>query len=180
MSAPLLIGREEQLASGRGGIHWLWPAGTRGLLAAMVIAAALGLAVASESVPEPGAEIVKAPHLLLDLNTVPARVLETLPHVGQTLVRQVVAAREQRPILSLDDAGSRVRGLGPVTLAQIAPYLRFDPSVQQRFDDADTAVEDRRSAKPRATKRKSTRLRKKNFVPGPPRLVSRSGEPGAL
>ena len=84
--------------------------------------------------PESEAEIVKAPDLLLDLNTVPARVLETLPHVGQSLVRQVVAARELRPLVSLDDAGSRVRGLGPVTLAQIAPYLRFEASSQQLRD----------------------------------------------
>ena len=180
VSIPVPIEGERDPESRREGMRWSWPAGARGVLAVAVIAGALGLAFASQSVPESAAEIVKAPDLLLDLNTVPARVLNTLPHVGQTLARQVVAARELRPLESLDDAGSRIRGLGPVTLAQIAPYLRFEPSVQQRLKHSESALEDRPSAKPRTTGRKPMRSRKPKLAPAQPRLASRSAEIGTL
>ena len=77
---------------------------------------------------------------------------------GRSLVRQVVAARELRPLVSLDDAGSRVRGLGPVTLAQIAPYLRFEASAQPELAEFEVAIVDRRAAKPRSTGRKTTTI----------------------
>jgi hypothetical protein len=180
MPSAIAIQDEGDPAPLREVIRWNWPAGARGLLAGAVIAAALGLAFVSQSVPRSDAEIVKAPDLLLDLNTAPAHVLETLPHVGQTLVRQVVAAREEHPLVSLDDAGSRVRGLGPVTLAQIAPYLRFEPSPQPGVDDSDGVLEDRPAAKPRATRRKTKRSFKPKAAPLQPRLVSRAPEAGKL
>jgi competence protein ComEA len=164
-------------ASRREPVPWVWPAGARGVLAAAVIAAALGLTVASQSVPRSaGAGIVVAPDLLLDLNTAPPGVLETLPHVGPTLVRQLVAAREIQPLASLEDAGSRVRGLGPATLAQIAPYLRFEPSTQLSLDDIENPPGDRPAGKSRASRRKTTRSRKQKSAPLQPRLVSRSSD----
>jgi Helix-hairpin-helix motif len=180
MSCPISIQEGRDPASRREVIRWNWPAGVRGLLAGAVIAAALGLGFAGRSVPESDAEIVKARDLLLDLNTVPPRVLETLPHVGQTLVRQVVAARERRPLTSLEDAGRQVRGLGPVTLAQIAPYLRFDASLERGAKDSEGVLEDLPVVKPRASRRKSTRTRKPKSAPLQPRLVSSSAEAGAL
>jgi hypothetical protein len=162
-------------ASRREVIGWIWPAGTRGVLAAVVIASALGLGLAGETLPGPDQNIVPAPDLRLDVNTVPAQVLETLPHVGQSLVRQLVAARDMRPFASLDDAGSRVRGLGPATLAQIAPYLRFETSAQPDVDVADITWVDHRPAKPKPKARKTTaRPRKQKLTPPAPRLVSRS------
>lgn len=179
MPGPIWVDQEGDLASGREGMPWIWPSGARGLLAALVIAAALGLAMASHGVPEPGRELKKAPDLLIDLNTVPPGVLETLPHVGQSLIRQIVAARAIRPITSLDDAGRRIRGLGPSTLAQIAPYLRFEPSGPASVADLATAVESRPGANPRSSGRKTTRSRKpKSAATLQPRLVSRSAEPG--
>ena len=177
--SPIPIQAKDDRASQRDVIRWNWPAGARGLLAVGVIAAALSLAFASQSVPKSDADIVKAPDLLLDLNTAPARVLETLPHVGQTLVRQVVAARELRPLASLDDAGSRIRGLGPVTLAQIAPYLRFESSHHPGVEDSENLPQDRPAAKPLANRRKTTRTRKPKSVSVQPRLVSLSPEDGA-
>jgi competence protein ComEA len=70
---------------------------------------------------------VDAPNLVLDPNSAPPQVLEALPALGPTLVRRWVAARAERPIASLADARRRVRGLGPAGLAQIAPYLKFEP-----------------------------------------------------
>ena len=170
---PVLLSddREGDLAPGRDKLPWIWPAGARALLAGLVIVVALALAFASTSVPEPDAIIAKAPDLLLDLNTVPPPVLGTLPHVGQSLTRQIVAARELRPITSLDDAGSRVRGLGPATLAQIAPYLRFVPSAYVRIGDSAGSFDDRSAVKPR---RKTTRSGKRKAAPSPPRLIARA------
>ncbi len=110
-SAPPVLA---DAASAQGVVQWILPAGARHILAAAVMAVAVGLAYASDSVPgSSGRAIVPAPDLLIDLNTVPAPVLETLPHVGQTLVRQLVAARELRPLASLEDTISRVRGSVP-------------------------------------------------------------------
>jgi Helix-hairpin-helix motif len=172
-TTPVLLSddREDDLAPGRDELPWIWPAGARGLLGGLVIVVALALAFASTSVPEPNATIVKAPDLLLDLNTVPPPVLGTLPHVGQSLTRQIVAARELRPITSLDDAGSRVRGLGPATLAQIAPYLRFVPSAYERIGDSAGSVDDRPAVKPR---RKMSRSSKRKAPPSAPRLIVRA------
>jgi hypothetical protein len=178
MPSPIPIQEDGDPASGREVIRWNWPLGARVLLAGAVVAAALCLAFASQSVPGSDAEIVKAPDLLLDLNTVPPHVLETLPHVGQSLSRQVVAARELRPLTSLDDAGRRVRGLGPITLAQIAPYLRFEASPQRGVDDSEGVLHDRPAEKPQAARRKTTRTRKPKLAPIQPRLVSRSQEDG--
>jgi hypothetical protein len=179
ISDPVSRQQEVDRASRREIVPWIWPTGTRGVLAVSVCAAALGLAVASRSLPRSGEEIVPAPALLLDVNTVPPQVLETLPHVGQSLVRQLVAVRGMRPIASLEDAGSRVRGLGPATLAQIGPYLRFDASARPGADDpAIFRVEDR-AAKATAKGRKTTaRPRKPKSVSPQPQLASRSSEPG--
>jgi hypothetical protein len=172
---PVLLSddREDDLAPGRDELPWIWPAGARGLLGGLVIVVALALAFASTSVPEPNATIVKAPDLLLDLNTVPPPVLGTLPHVGQSLTRQIVAARELRPITSLDDAGSRVRGLGPATIAQIAPYLRFVPSAYERIGDSAGSFDDRPAVK-RSPRRKTIRSSKRKAPPSLPRLIVRA------
>jgi hypothetical protein len=154
-------------------VPWIWPVAARAVLAAAAIAAALGLAVASLSAPRSGgAGIVVAPDLVLDVNTAPPGVLETLPHFGRTLVRQLVAAREVRPLASLDDAGSRVRGLGPATLAQIAPYLRFEHAAQLSLGDLENPPGDPPAVKSRPSRRKTTRSRKQKSAPLQPRLVS--------
>lgn len=64
--------------------------------------------------------------LVLDANTAPVEALETLPNIGPTLARRIVEARADGPFRSLDDVRARVRGIGPVTLARITPYLRID------------------------------------------------------
>jgi hypothetical protein len=103
-------------------VEWVVPAEARGVLVAISIVFALALAWASGSVPEPnGGAVVALPELLVDLNTAPEPVLGSLPHIGQTLVRQLVAARQRDPLLSLDDAATRVRGLGPSTVNHLRP-----------------------------------------------------------
>jgi len=149
-------------------------------LAATVIAAAMGLAVGSRGVePPPGAAILAAPKLKLDPNTVPPQVLGVLPQVGPTLVRQLVLAREERPLASLEDARSRVRGLGPATSDQIAPYLRFEPAAGFRPDKLASSHGDRPAKKPRATVRKQPRSPTPAPVSAQTRLAVRSTAPGA-
>ena len=168
-SAPPL---EVHARSRHAVVQWIVPAGARGILAATVIAIALGLACASYSVPgSTGGAIVAAPHLLIDLNTAPPPVLETLPHVGQTLVRQLVAARELRPLASLEETASRVRGLGPSTVAQLRPYLRFGNSVPASAGADEGPDSDRTDGKTRTTMRKRNRSRKPTARTAQPRLV---------
>jgi DNA uptake protein ComE-like DNA-binding protein len=63
--------------------------------------------------------------LLVDPNTAPAHVLEALPHVGPSLVNQIIQQRSRQSFKSFQDMRRRVRGLGPATLARLAPYLRL-------------------------------------------------------
>jgi Helix-hairpin-helix motif len=106
-------------------VPWCWPAGARGLLAILALAVGFGLRQASRDVPSapPTGAVLD---LVLDVNTAPELVLAALPHVGPALVRRLVAARNERPFTSLEDLKDRVRGVGPVTLARLTPYLRFE------------------------------------------------------
>jgi hypothetical protein len=42
------------------------------------------------------------------------------------MVKRIVAAREMTPFRSLDDLDTRVRGIGPATIAALSPFLQFD------------------------------------------------------
>jgi competence protein ComEA len=150
----------------RNAVAWPWPVGARSVLAGGLIVAAMGLALLRRSDhPKSGDAFTVAPTLVVDANTAPARVLTALPHVGPTLVRAWVAARADRPFTSPEDAQSRVRGLGPATLAQIAPYLRFEPSTQ-------SDVHYIASAKGRKPSR--SKLASKTLQSSPPPLVAES------
>jgi competence ComEA-like helix-hairpin-helix protein len=63
--------------------------------------------------------------LRLDPNRASAESLEVLPGIGPGRAAAIVAERERRPFASLDDL-RRVRGIGPVTLARIAPWLAIE------------------------------------------------------
>jgi hypothetical protein len=175
IAGPSSLDEEGDHAPLREAGSWIWPVGPRRVLAALVIAAALGLAVGSRAVdPPPGDEIVVAPKLKLDPNTAPPQVLGALPHVGPALVRQLVLARQYRPLTSLEDVHSRVRGIGPATLAQLAPYLRFEPTSQFNSEKAASSVRDRAAEMPRSTRRKKARPETPTL--SEPRLAARSPE----
>ena len=104
-----------------------WPVEVRALLAVVAIAIAIGLmTMCRERRAFSDTTVAVAPNLVVDANSAPPQVLEALPTLGPTLVSRWVAARAQQPITSLADARRRVRGLGPASVAQIAPYLRFE------------------------------------------------------
>jgi DNA uptake protein ComE-like DNA-binding protein len=176
----LFTDEEVALASDRDGMGWNWSPAARSLLSVIVIASALSLVWASHSVPESGEAIAQVPDFTLDLNTAPPSVLGMLPHVGPALTRQIVAARELGPLTSLEDVRSRVRGFGPSTLAQIAPYVRFEGSGQLRAGSLMRVSAVGSPLPSPAAKSKKKRTRKPKAVTVEPRLVSREPVQGAL
>jgi hypothetical protein len=104
----------------------------RFLLLAVVVAGALLLGFGGGGGEGSRHMVVgELPGLHLDPNTVPPQVLSALPHFGAALVDRWVKAREEQPFESLEDARSRVRGLGPATLEQIGQYFELPDSRRQ-------------------------------------------------
>ena len=118
-----------------------WPVGVRGLLTVLGILAALALHPAHRVVGTGSRIALKAtPVLIIDPNTAPAAVLGALPHVGPSLVKKLVEQREVRPFASIEDLRRRVRGLGPATMARLAPHLRIAPGRDLIPDPEDAVV----------------------------------------
>jgi hypothetical protein len=157
----------------------VWPAGSRGVLTAAILAIALLLAWTSHSAPSPvGEALLGVPDLVLDPNTAPRQVLGALPHAGPNLVQQFVAARDERPFASLDDARQRVRGLGSATLGHLAPYLRFESATQLGPAGPVVHGDKQAVAKPRSTRRK--KVRPDSPISLLPRLAARFSESNSL
>ncbi len=68
---------------------------------------------------------VEPVRLVLDANGASVELLASLPRVGPGLAKSIVAERTRGPYRSIRDLDRRVRGIGPVTRAGIAPHLRF-------------------------------------------------------
>jgi competence protein ComEA len=145
----------------------VWPASLRGFLAAVTVTTALGLGVASRSVRSSSdGGSAEFPDLVLDPNAAPRQVLMALPHAGPTLVARLVEAREARPFASAEDARHRVIGLGPTTVAKLAPHLRFHTaSGPVRHDDANTLDWQAVVAKKPVARRAKARLKKVTSLP---------------
>ena len=65
------------------------------------------------------------PSLVVDANTVPIPVLEALPGLGPALAGRIVDGRANHPFTTLVDLDQRVKGIGPVKSAALAPFFRF-------------------------------------------------------
>ncbi len=65
------------------------------------------------------------PSELIDADRADARQLERLPGVGPALAARIVADRESHGAFGGTTGFSRVRGIGPATLARLAPHLTF-------------------------------------------------------
>jgi Helix-hairpin-helix motif len=151
---------------------------TRRVLAAIVFIAALGLGIASRSAaPGPVKENPQLVALRLDPNTAPPEVLAALPHVGPKLVREWMNARSEGRIISLEDAQSRVMGLGPATVSQIAPYLAFESEARESATMLAGLNVDPPAGKPKVTRRRKSRARTPIETAPPPQLVARGFEP---
>jgi competence protein ComEA len=124
--SPPPVSADVQLSHRHPPLPWCWPEGARVLLAVLAILAGIGLVAASRDHPRRSEPDLGASELMLDPNTATPEALAALPHLGPTLARRIFEARADGPFRSLEDVRARVRGIGPVTLAQIAPYLRID------------------------------------------------------
>jgi hypothetical protein len=104
---------------------WGWNGPARGLL--ILIAAALGVSMArisGDDTPRP----MPLPTLEVDANSAPPAVLGALPGIGPVLAGRIVEAREALPFRTLGDLDRRVKGIGPVKVAGLKPFLRFGPA----------------------------------------------------
>ncbi len=145
---------------------WPWPVGARGILAGAIILAAMAMVINRHDERSIAAgTFTVAPELVVDPNTVPSRVLTALPHFGPTLIREWVGARTGRPFSSPEDAQDRVRGLGPATLLQVAPYFRFTPSKQSEARQIASSGSEQPGGKPRLTRRKPARSKSTRQLP---------------
>jgi competence protein ComEA len=108
-----------------------WPASVRVLLIGVTMIGAVGLRVASLRLGfESHGPFRVMPELVVDPNSAPPQVLGALPHAGGALVKKIVEQRELRPFQTLGELRRRVRGLGPATLARLAPHLRIGQRAQ--------------------------------------------------
>jgi competence protein ComEA len=107
---------------------FLWGWSTRTRRIALIAFALLALAVAalSTELRTRGRPRAVDARLVIDLNTAPPAVLMALPRLGPVLVDRIVKERQARPFRSLADFDDRVKGIGPVTVAALAPYARFE------------------------------------------------------
>ncbi|MCA9249693.1 MAG: helix-hairpin-helix domain-containing protein [Phycisphaerales bacterium] len=68
----------------------------------------------------------------LNPNTASPTDLALLPRIGEVTAQRIVAFREEnkpqdgRPVFQSANDLERVRGIGPVTIARIERYLKFD------------------------------------------------------
>ena len=110
-----------------------WTVQTRLALALCSLIAGLALRVATYCAGCESPTMSRVvPVLLVDPNTAPASVLEALPHVGPSLARRLIEQRAIRPFESIEELRLRVRGLGPATMARLAPHLRIKSERQGR------------------------------------------------
>ena len=120
---------------GRGAGPWPWPVHTRLLLALLTLFSGLALRLTAHSTGCEGRTSFRVvPVLVIDPNTAPASVLEALPHMGPSLVQRLIEQREIRRFESTEDLRRRVRGVGPATLARLAPHLRIRTDGERPID----------------------------------------------
>lgn len=93
----------------------------RQALAVFALACAALMAVRNAA---PGRPPTRAVSIAIDINTAPPELLETLPRVGPSMARKIVAARKSGPFASAADLRKRVKGIGPVTSSLLEAYIR--------------------------------------------------------
>ena len=101
---------------------WGWNRPAQAFLVVLAGSLAAGLAWMSR---DDGVGSMTMPALVIDPNTAPSPVLMALPGIGPALTGNIIKAREARPFVSIEDFDRRVRGIGPVKVAALRPFLRF-------------------------------------------------------
>jgi competence protein ComEA len=98
-------------------------------------AAVLGALALAASRPWQGG-LTPPAALLPDLNAAPERHLVLLPGIGPARARAIVEERANGPFGTVDDL-SRVRGIGPMTAAALAPLVRVPDPAAARVREGD-------------------------------------------
>ena len=95
----------------------------------------------------------------LDLNQATAEALIAIPGIGPTLAARIVESRRQEGRFRDVAALLRVRGIGPVRLAEIRPFVSVEPEAEanpkrrreeQRVEEASVVGRDPEQAPARA------------------------------
>jgi competence protein ComEA len=73
----------------------------------------------------------------VDINEADWPELTVLPGIGETLAKRIVATREEQGGFREVEDLRNVRGIGPLTLERIRPYLRPLPDIEATADHAD-------------------------------------------
>lgn len=102
------------------------PAGAADSAAATTPAAGSGPTTPAGSAPSSRrTRVAKGPPVPLDPNRAPPDSLQLLPGVGPVMAGRIVAAREQGTVFRKPEDLLAIKGIGPATLARLAPFLRF-------------------------------------------------------
>ncbi|HUB27276.1 MAG TPA: helix-hairpin-helix domain-containing protein [Tepidisphaeraceae bacterium] len=116
---------------------WSWSLSQRRALIALVGVAWLALVIRAMQLPtyvsDPPPETA-VPPTLIDPNTAPAAVIETIPGIGPARADALIAYRDdfvsRHPgALAFRQADDlmMVKGIGPATMEKMEPYLIFEP-----------------------------------------------------
>jgi competence ComEA-like helix-hairpin-helix protein len=72
-------------------------------------------------------DVVTEGALRVNLNTATLTELESIPGIGELLAKQIVA---RRPYVSVEQLLD-IRGIGPKSLQQLAPYVKVDGETEK-------------------------------------------------
>lgn len=125
-TALVVLGTAVRLGFGPGPAAWAWSPADDG--AAESSAAEVGEAVDRNLARARRASRPLAADERLDPNRAPEVELDRLPGVGPSTARAIVASREDGGPFRWREDLLRVRGIGPATLAKIAPHVALAPS----------------------------------------------------
>ena len=93
----------------------------------LIVLTGLGTVSLAWTAWRPASEAPIDVRLVIDPNTAPVEVLLCLPRLGPALVSRIDEQRKLRRFDSIEDLDDRVRGIGPVTIEALRPYLRIKP-----------------------------------------------------
>jgi DNA uptake protein ComE-like DNA-binding protein len=101
-----------------------------GVAAAVLAAGIFGaryLRQNEQPAPQAAISALQEGSIRVNLNTATLTELESIPGIGEVLAKQIVA---RRPYMSVDQLLD-IRGIGPASLEQLAPYVKVDGATEK-------------------------------------------------
>jgi competence protein ComEA len=114
--------------------------------------------------------IERASAPITDLNRADRAELEQVPGIGPTLAKEIENYRNAKGPFKSVDGLRQVKGVGPVTLDKVRPYLRVDPINMTATDPAsiEPIVLERKTSTPTVAPAPRASAGSKKFQPGDP------------